>query len=177
MAQDARETLNIGSGFNKMLGAINLDRSASCNPDVVWDINDIPWPFEDGRFIRVNAFHIIEHLTDYWPVISECARVLEPGGILEIHVPHASSDSALTYRDHYRMIGSNSFHGIQDTAHGTSAWAWDEKNTVPLMFVDQYLVPFKQYEWMARWCPHVLHFCAKHLRNFVWEHQFIFKRV
>ena len=177
MGQDAKKTLNIGSGFNKMVGAINMDISPSCRPEVVWDMTITPWPFGDGEFERVNAYHVLEHVPDFWPCVQECARVLAVGGTLEVHVPHASSDSALTYRDHHRMFGANSFHGIYGPGFGTSAWGYDQRDTVPLRLVAQHLVAFKEYDWVARWFPRVMHFCAKHMRNFVWEHQFIFERV
>lgn len=160
-----------------MVGAVNMDISASCHPDLQWDIAAVPWPLKSASFDKVNAFHIMEHLPDFWPAFEECARVLRVGGKLEIRTPHASSDSALTYRDHYRVFSGNSFHGSIGSGPSTNAWAYEQYNTVPLKLIDQRLVEFKEYAWMARWCPRLLHWCAKHLRNFVWEHQFIFERV
>ena len=37
--------LNLGSGSRHMPGYLNVDKSDMFNPDVVWDLESIPWPF------------------------------------------------------------------------------------------------------------------------------------
>jgi len=49
---------------------------------------------------------------------------------------------------------------------------------VPLDLVGFHLEPFEQYQWMNRWgLRWILVFCAKHLRNFIWEQQLLFEKV
>jgi|GEM_PF-1906114 len=38
--------LNIGCGFNKIDGYVNVDAFPDCSPDVLWDLETTPWPFE-----------------------------------------------------------------------------------------------------------------------------------
>jgi SAM-dependent methyltransferase len=45
------------------------------------------WPLPDGYATGVTMHHVIEHCRDPWHVVGEAARVLEPGGWLEITVP------------------------------------------------------------------------------------------
>ena len=147
-----------------------------CEPDVRWDLNIRPWPFEDSTVHHIDARHVFEHLFSWWPAFLECARILKPGGTLSIHVPDESSPSALTYRDHHHVFSLYSFHGIQGLTRGTNAWAETERDSVPLVMERYYQVPFKRYEWMTR-CPPLLRFCANHLRGFIWEQQFHFRKV
>ena len=168
------DILNIGCGFNKFIGAVNVDAYECCKPDVVADLNEF-LPFEDTSFDRIYAFHVFEHLHNWWGCFQECVRVLRPGGILEIRVPDESSRSALTYRDHFRVFRPNSFAGIFESGRGTNAWAVAQGD-LPVKMVKYNQVPFREYQWMVRWCPWLLAWCARHLRDFIWEQRFEFQK-
>jgi SAM-dependent methyltransferase len=82
--------LEIGPGFNKPLkGFVAIDIVA--RPGVIVADASKPLPFEDGEFVLVYASHILEHIAwyDTVDVLKEWARVLEPGGKMEIWVPNA----------------------------------------------------------------------------------------
>ena len=168
--------LNIGCGFDIIPGMINVDAYDSCNPDVVWDLNTTPLPWVDNSVDSILAKHIFEHLTDWWPAFEECARILKPGGTLDMRVPDESSKTALTYRDHNHVFSTASFHGIRGRVHGTNAWAIEKNDSVPLVMTGYQQVPFKQYNWM-RYVPGLLRFVADHMRNFIWEQRFIFTKI
>jgi len=167
--------LNLGCGTNKLDGYINVD--AYGEPDFWWDLNMFPYPWPDASIDGIEMWHVLEHLEDWWTAFTECARILKPGGYLHIRVPDESSSTALTYRDHLRVFSLCSFHGTEETSHGTNAWAIEVHNSVPLKLESYFQVPFRQYEWMARWCPWLLRWCATHLRNFIWEQRFMFRKV
>jgi ubiquinone/menaquinone biosynthesis C-methylase UbiE len=156
---------------------INVDAFASCHPDVVHDLNVTPYPWADNSVDGIQMRHVLEHLPNWWEAFCECARILKPGGYLRIHVPDESSETALTYRDHVRVFSNASFHGIRGRPSGTNAWATTVEGSIPLVQEFYAQVPYKQYEWMVRWCPWLLRFCANHLRNFIWEQQFVFRKV
>jgi SAM-dependent methyltransferase len=177
--------LNLGCGFKKIINAVNVDVFDNCSPDIVWDLNKVPWPWaKDGEFDIILARHVFEHLDDWWAVFVECARVLKVGGTLEIRVPDESSSTALSYRDHKHIFTALSFHGIKDGNDyvtwrgGTNAWAVSQENTVPFKANMAGHVPFPRYEWMLkkRWYWLLL-FCARHLRNFIHETVFIFEKI
>lgn len=167
--------LNIGSGFTRMPGYLGVDLYGE--PDIVWDLDIHPYPWADNSVDGIRMFHVLEHLENWWESFTECARVLKPGGTLEIRVPDESSMSALTYRDHRRAFSLLSFHGVQGATHGTNAWAAEVRDSVPLKLAAYYRVPHKQYEWMVTWCPWLLAFCGNHLRNFIHEQRFTFIKV
>ena len=171
--------LNLGCGYSKRVGAINVDKYANCEPDVVHDLNVFPYPWDDDSVDGIVMFHVLEHLGDWWTVILECARILKPGGKLHIRVPDESSTAALTYRDHNHVFSVFSFHGISNYAgFGTNAWAEIENEKVPLMLVQYQREPFGQYKWMQRWgFMWLLEFCATHFRNFIHEQRFDFIKI
>lgn len=168
--------LNLGCGTLKWSTHCNVD--AFGDVDVLWDLNTFPYPWADNSVDGIDMYHVLEHIPDWWSAFKECARILKPGGYLEIHVPDESSATALTYRDHHHVFSQNSFWGIagwQDA--GTNNWAATERGSVPLKLMSFTQVPFRKYFWMARWCPWLLAFCAAHLRNFIHEQRFIFRKV
>ena len=171
--------LNLGCGTKKFIGKewINVDAYRSCDPDIVWDLNKTPYPWESGSIDHIYMSHILEHVADWWPCFTECARILRPGGTLEVRVPDESSATALTYRDHFHVFSIWSFHGIQDAKHGTSAWAREVMDSVPLRMESYNQVPFEKYAWMIKWCPWLLRFCASHLRNYIHEQVFVFRKI
>jgi len=169
--------LNLGCGFNKFRTHINVDAHEICKPDFVWDLESTPYPWEDNTFDGIDAYHVLEHVNNWWEMFSECARILKPGGYLQIRVPDESNSDALAYRDHVRVFTNASFHGISGYMRGNNAWAVGQENSVPLKMVSHMKVPEARYQWMGKWCPWLLKFCSDHLRNFIWEQRFIFEKV
>lgn len=175
--------LNIGCGHKKFVGAVNVDAFDTCKPDIVWDLNKVPWTWaKDNEFDVIFARHVFEHLTDWWPAFSECARVLKVGGKLEIRTPDESSSTALAYRDHHHIFTAFSFHGIKDGNNivtwrsGTNAWAITQEGTVPFKALLAAQIPFPKYTWMLHF-HWLLQFCARHMRNFIHEQVFVFERI
>lgn len=90
--------LNLGCGEDKKEGYVNLDFHAHVKPNVVHDLNRFPYPFPDNEFDHIEAFHILEHLDRPFAVMTELHRILKPGGMLHIKVPHFSR--GLTHSEH-----------------------------------------------------------------------------
>lgn len=92
--------LNLGCGDVHRDGFVNVDRDPASAADVVLDLDRFPYPFGDDTFERVEMSHILEHLEHTREVLSEVARILAPGGILVIRVPHFSR--GFTHWEHRR---------------------------------------------------------------------------
>ena len=184
MEQDVQSrVLNLGCGFRHFIGAVNVDAYDNCKPDVVWDLNKTPWEWaKDNEYDAIFAWHVFEHLSNWFGALKECSRILKPGGKIEIRVPDESSSTAGTYRDHVFVFTQYSFHGIEDgnsmlsSRGGTNAWAVHEQHQIPLKCIHYWQVPYKGYNWMLH-CTWLLKFCARHLRNFIWEQIFIFEKI
>lgn len=84
--------LNLGCGSRQLEGWCNVDRFAGCQPDVVHDLERIPWPFEDDGAEEILLSHVLEHLGSdpqvFLAVMGELWRVARHDARIEIHVPH-----------------------------------------------------------------------------------------
>lgn len=79
-------------------------------PDVfVWDLNQIPWPFENEITEKVIAKDIIEHLDSVIKTVEECHRILKPNGTLEIVTPHKDSENSWHDPTHKWHLTERSF--------------------------------------------------------------------
>jgi SAM-dependent methyltransferase len=90
--------LNLGAGEEKPAGYINVDRHPLTGADIMHDLNRFPYPFADASIDEVRAFHVIEHLDRPFEVMRELHRILKPGGVLHIKVPHFSR--GFTHAEH-----------------------------------------------------------------------------
>ena len=54
--------LNLGCGSNKRDGFVNVDLSPLCDPDMVWNLEETPWPWPDSSVSEVVLIHVLEHL-------------------------------------------------------------------------------------------------------------------
>lgn len=97
------DTLNIGAGNRIMKEAVNHDRiQHRPEIDVVWDLNELPWPWADESFDLVVARSVFEHLRiTLIESVNECWRILRPGGRMYLKVPHWQSDSSYMDPTHY----------------------------------------------------------------------------
>jgi SAM-dependent methyltransferase len=171
--------LNLGCGSQRIQNWINIDLYG--NPDFRWDLENIPWPWEDNSIDFIVANHILEHLHNWWDCFLECVRVLKVGGMIEVHIPDESNIWSKSYRDHHSIIGLRSFHGTgrPDTVFllrgGRNAWASEVEGTVPIEIIKYHRVPYNQYNWMRHF-PFILDFCANHMVNFIWEQLILFRK-
>lgn len=104
-------TLVLGCGRRPVQGAVNHDHAYhSAHVDVAWDLDSTPWPVPDGRFKRVIATDVFEHLkSDVIAWVREAWRILEDGGELVLRV--SAWDNPVSYRDptHQRFFMEESF--------------------------------------------------------------------
>ncbi|WP_029006795.1 class I SAM-dependent methyltransferase [Azospirillum halopraeferens] len=100
--------LNLGCGGNKRDGYVNVDKFPHFTPDVVWDLERFPWPFETDGAEAVALTHVLEHLGGppdvFIGVMKELHRVCRAGARIEIVVPHPRSDSFISDPTHVRPV-------------------------------------------------------------------------
>lgn len=105
--------LNLGCGFLKLDGYVNVDRSDIVKPDQTVDLNQLPWPFEDEEFQHVVAKDILEHLgtkdVSFIDVVKELYRVSENGAVWEVEIPHHRCDHAYDDPTHRNVITPSTF--------------------------------------------------------------------
>ena len=100
-----------------------VDIVASHSPDVVWDLEQTPWPFEDDTFTEVHAYEILEHLgrqgdyKSFFATFQEIWRVLKPKGVLCATVPDYRSMWAWGDPGHTRIINGGSLVFLDQTEY------------------------------------------------------------
>lgn len=94
--------LNLGCGRLVHPGAVNVDHVALPGVDVVHDLDVTPWPLPTAHFDQITAAQIFEHLSNPVGFMVECHRVLKPGGLLWLSVPHWQSENSFTDPTHVR---------------------------------------------------------------------------
>lgn len=131
--------LNLGCGDNikpstDKVQWINLDRKQHKGVDAVGDLETGLPMFKDNFFDFVLASHVLEHVHNYLPLMSEIHRVLKPGGTLVAKVPEFPCRAAIADPTHLRyFVPESFFHFINynfgfDTGglRGTFELAWLE---------------------------------------------------
>lgn len=117
-----RGILNIGAG-NRILGNATNHDLYKHRPeiDVAWDLNDLPWPWDDESFGHISAIAVLEHLDiDLLTAINECWRILMPDGQLEIKLPYWNHEMAYCDPTHRYVVGLQIFDCFDpDTERGT----------------------------------------------------------
>src|SRR5262245_38574856 len=104
------QILNVGCGTDRSLpGAVTIDVNPGVSPDVVHDLNQVPWPFPDNSFDAIYCKEVIEHLKDVIPIMEEMHRVGRAGAMLQITTPHFSCANSFTDPTHLHHLGFFSF--------------------------------------------------------------------
>ncbi len=100
--------LNLGCGFNKIAGYVNIDKDPHCRPDLLLDLEHTPWPFDDHSVEAIQATHVLAHLgervADWLNVWQEIYRVSRDGAMMEIIVAHPRHDDFLADPTHVRPV-------------------------------------------------------------------------
>jgi hypothetical protein len=112
--------LNLGCGSDILPGYVNHDaRRHRPEVDIVHDLRLLPWPWQSDSAAEIRLLDVVEHLPEVVPVLDECWRVLEPGGILHLRVPHYQHENAWLDPTHRRAFHRDSFDYFDpDTALG-----------------------------------------------------------
>ncbi len=102
-----------------------LDWNARHQPDVVHDLEVLPYPFDDNTFDEVHGYEVIEHLGQqgdfraFFSQFQELWRILKPGGFLCATCPSYRSMWAWGDPSHRRVITSGSLVFLSQAQYRT----------------------------------------------------------
>jgi len=100
--------LNMGCGYDKREGYLNVDISPACQPDFVCDLESLPWPWQDDSVDEVLFSHTLEHLGQdpriFLGMMKELYRVCKNQARILIFVPHPRHDHFINDPTHVRIV-------------------------------------------------------------------------
>ena len=100
--------INLGCGKDIKEGWINVDAIPLEGIDIVHNLNEFPYPFDDNSADYILMKHTLEHLDDVVGVMEECHRILKPGGKIEIIVPYYKHEGAFEDPTHKHFFTEHS---------------------------------------------------------------------
>lgn len=86
-----------------------MDSAKLPGVDIIHDIEKLPLPFPDEEFDEILAQDVLEHMTDYVPVLRDLHRILKKGSALTIRVPHFTSKNNFIDPTHRRLFSVSTF--------------------------------------------------------------------
>ncbi|HNX95054.1 MAG TPA: glycosyltransferase [Holophaga sp.] len=117
--------LNLGCGGEHLPGWVNVDKFPAAHPDVVHDLEKLPWPFADDSAEEVLLKHVLEHLgrdsDTFLGIIRELYRVCRPGATVRILVPHPRHQDFIQDPTHVRPVVPEMFQHFSLAIN--QAWA------------------------------------------------------
>ena len=109
-----KKILNLGSGVDYKQGWVNLDYNSRYSPDIIHNLDVLPYPFKDNEFDGIYCSHILAHVTDLHKTLKELHRILKPGGTIKIRTPHFSNPHNFTDPTVKRYFSWNTFNLLLD---------------------------------------------------------------
>lgn len=103
--------LNLGCGFRKVYGYINIDNRKECNPDVVSDALEALQTYGDSTVDEVRAYDFMEHIPSALVpfYMREIHRVLKPEGVFSFFIPSTDGRGAFMDPTHVSFWNINSW--------------------------------------------------------------------
>lgn len=98
--------LNLGCGAKRLDGYLNVDKFGA--PDLQFDLETFPYPWDDNSVAEIEMHHVLEHLGQqtetYLKIIKELYRICQQGAKVRVTVPHHRSDRFFHDPTHVRAI-------------------------------------------------------------------------
>lgn len=132
--------LNLGAGRQVIPGATPVDFPA-------WNADTDPIPAADESIDIVYAFHFLEHVARPINVLREIQRVLRPGGVLNLVVPHALAPIAFQDITHQTFFVAETIHNLLVNEYyekDRAGWRLREHLTVGMFITERNTALFLQ---------------------------------
>lgn len=162
LADTKLKKLNLGCGKDIKQDYVNLDCVKLPGVDVVHNINKLPLPFRNNEFDEILCRHFLEHLADIDELMKELYRILKPGGVLKIIVPHFTCAGSWLDPQHKRPFGYFSFDFFSKDASYEAARLNTHEHAARFSSQKRRLIFGKKYqvwnyviEWIANKFPYV----------------------
>ncbi|MGN6559110.1 MAG: class I SAM-dependent methyltransferase [Candidatus Nitrosocosmicus sp.] len=97
--------IDLGCGNSKKEGFIGVDSLPLSNVDIIHNLTDFPYPFEDNEIDEIWMDNVLEHIPQPVKVMEEIYRICKNGARLNIAVPYFRSFYAFIDPTHVNFFG------------------------------------------------------------------------
>ena len=134
--------VNLGCGTDIRPGWINLDKAQLPGVDIVHDLAAGTLPFSSESCSEILCQDVLEHI-NYIPALREIHRILRPGGVAHIRVPHFTSRDCYTDPTHCNLFSATTFTYFL-RGHGRNYYVdfAFSRITVKLLFQKSWFYPY-----------------------------------
>ena len=111
---DMSKKLAVGQR-SEWINVTTIDINPEHEPDLVWDLNKMPLPFDNDTFDEIHAYEVLEHVGrqgDYqffFAQFSDFYRILKPNGVIAATCPSISSPWSWGDPSHTRIFQKENF--------------------------------------------------------------------
>lgn len=161
----AERVLDVGCGVKKFPGSVGIDRLPGADADIVWNLDEFPWPVDANSFDQVRLIHVIEHVGDVMKTMEEIHRVLRPGGRVLMETPHYTDFSSWCDPTHKWHLNTYSFRYFGDNNAGYGYYSPVRFREISIRVKLLALWRYLGFEWLVNAWPRFRLF---------WEHYLCF---
>ncbi|MCX6749297.1 MAG: hypothetical protein NTW17_00950 [Candidatus Pacearchaeota archaeon] len=102
--------LNLGCGKDRKKGYLNVDSSPLVNPDKILNLEKTPLPFKKDSVEEILAYHVLEHIHNFIPLMHEFRRICKNNAVIKIKTPFYSSWGQFNDPTHVRFFTPFTFN-------------------------------------------------------------------
>lgn len=113
----SRIALDLGCGPAKKTGYIGIDRLLLPGVDFATDLESGLQFLPDNSVDEIYTSNFFEHIDNLEIMLRECHRVVKPGGIIKVYVPHFSNPWYYSDYTHKRFFGLYTFLYFSDNSN------------------------------------------------------------
>lgn len=117
--------LDVGCGENKQSNYVGLDIRPLKGVDIVWDLEQCPYPLPDECCNSIIASHVVEHINParfgFVNCMNEWWRIMKPHGRLAIAMPYGYSNGFLQDPTHCNPRNEATW-AYFDPTHASRLW-------------------------------------------------------
>ena len=104
---------NLGCGNDYKVGWVNCDKYPDARPDLVMDLESMPWPIDDDSADEILLSHVLEHLGGhsevFLAVMKELYRICKPSARITIRVLDPRHNDYYSDPTHQRPVIAETF--------------------------------------------------------------------
>ena len=149
--------LNLGCGYKKLDGYVNADKYPDSQPDLLLDLEVLPWPFPDNSVTHIMMSNILEHIGQqpalFLRIVQELWRICAPQAEITISVPHPRHDHFLGDPTHVRAILPDTLHVFDQVQNRNGIATGNATTPLGVQLGVDFHVDSVQFVLDPRWLP------------------------